>query len=349
MARKLWEKVRKYLSSTYIWSFFLVALLGVLGGVLTGVVDAKIEEKGEEMRRISGSEPFSFGGPTGENNPANTEEGALRTSGDAELFFTRELATPDTENGALLGVSSPITNIVAGRNGIKTYKVQKGDTLSGIAAHFGISLDTLKWANPGIRSLLNTGDALTIPPVDGVIYEVRSGDSFEGVTKKYRVDAALVIKYNPEYQKLFDKPGAKVVLPYARPVAYAPEKNLPAMAHYFALPARGWNWGALHFNNAVDIADNCGSPIYASAEGLVTEVSDEGYWNDGYGNLVVVEHPNGTKTRYAHIEKSLVKIGDYVSQGDKIATIGNTGNTHGPTGCHLHFEVEGAQNPFALR
>ncbi|MEK7076898.1 MAG: peptidoglycan DD-metalloendopeptidase family protein, partial [Patescibacteria group bacterium] len=241
------------------------------------------------------------------------------------------------------------TNIIAGRNGIKTYKVQKGDTISGIAARFGISLDTLKWANPGIRSFLNTGDALTIPPVDGVIYEVRSGDSFESITKRYRVDAALVVKYNPEYQKLFDKPGAKVVLSYAKQVAYAPEKNLPAMARYFALPARGWNWGALHYNNAVDIADNCGSPIYASAEGLVTEVSDEGYWNDGYGNLVVVEHPNGTKTRYAHTEKSLVKIGDYVSQGEKIATIGNTGNTHGPTGCHLHFEVEGAQNPFALR
>jgi murein DD-endopeptidase MepM/ murein hydrolase activator NlpD len=72
-----------------------------------------------------------------------------------------------------------------------------------------------------------------------------------------------------------------------------------------------------------------------------------GSWNDGYGHFLLIEHPNGTKTRYAHLQSMMVSVGQYVNQGDRIALMGNTGNTHGPTGCHLHFEVLGAKNPFA--
>jgi len=70
-------------------------------------------------------------------------------------------------------------------------------------------------------------------------------------------------------------------------------------------------------------------------------------WNGGYGIYVLLEHPNSTRTRYAHLQKVSVSVGDYVSQGDIIGYIGNTGNTHGVTGCHVHFEVIGAKNPFA--
>jgi lysostaphin len=121
---------------------------------------------------------------------------------------------------------------------------------------------------------------------------------------------------------------------------------LPDLAGYFAIPTTGWNWGRLHKYNAVDIANACGTPIYASAEGLIVEAASSG-WNEGYGEYIVIEHPNGTKTKYAHNRKIMVSIGDYVLKGDQIAEIGNTGFTHGPTGCHLHFEIFGAKNPFA--
>ena len=113
-----------------------------------------------------------------------------------------------------------------------------------------------------------------------------------------------------------------------------------------SIPTTGWNWAKLHNYNAVDIANACGTPIYSSAEGLVVE-SSNGDWNEGYGRYIVIEHPNNTKTKYAHNQKNLVSVGDYVAKGDQIAVIGNTGLTHGPTGCHLHFEVNGARNPFA--
>jgi LysM repeat protein len=253
---------------------------------------------------------------------------------------------------AIVAPGSPLSNILRERNGIIKYKVQEGDTISEIAATFGISLETIRWAN-SVRSFIRVGQELTILPVSGIIHDVRPGDSLESIASRYRINPDLIKKYNPDHQKLFDEPSSVVILPYAKPLKYtagnAPS-NLPNLNHYFALPARGWNWGELHHDNAIDIADQCGSPIYASAEGLVIEESGQGYWNGGYGNYVLVEHPNGTKTKYAHNKRNLIRIGDYVAQGDKIALIGNTGKTHGGgNGCHLHFEVEGAQNPFALR
>ena len=120
---------------------------------------------------------------------------------------------------------------------------------------------------------------------------------------------------------------------------------------YFAPPTIGWNWGVLHKNNAVDIANRCDTPIYASAEGIAVADKELGSgsdgWNDGYGIFILLEHQNYTQTRYAHLEKTVIQIGKYVKKGDLIGYMGNTGNTHGPTGCHLHFEVYGAENPLA--
>jgi murein DD-endopeptidase MepM/ murein hydrolase activator NlpD len=113
------------------------------------------------------------------------------------------------------------------------------------------------------------------------------------------------------------------------------------------MPTEGFNWGILHNQNAVDIANSCGTPVDAAAEGLVVDESGNDVWSSGYGRYVIIEHPNNTKTRYAHLEKVAVSIGDYVTQGSQIGTMGNTGNVHGPTGCHLHFEIYGAANPFA--
>lgn len=117
----------------------------------------------------------------------------------------------------------------------------------------------------------------------------------------------------------------------------------------FMTPTTGKNWGRLHGNNGVDIADGCGKMIYAADEGMVVESAANGNWNGGYGNYVVIKHPNNVQTKYAHTKKNLIKVGSYVLQGDPIALIGNTGFVHGITGCHLHFEVLGARNPFATK
>jgi murein DD-endopeptidase MepM/ murein hydrolase activator NlpD len=111
----------------------------------------------------------------------------------------------------------------------------------------------------------------------------------------------------------------------------------------FILPTTGINWGKLHPKNAVDIAASCGTPVYASESGLVVNLAKNG-WNSGYGKYIEIEHLGGIKTLYAHLSAINVSIGDYLTKGEKIGEIGETGES---TGCHLHFEVKGAKNPFA--
>lgn len=253
---------------------------------------------------------------------------------------------------AIFGATHPLSNLIPSRDGLEHYRVREGDTLSGIAARFGITVQTLRWSNPSLASVLTLGQELVILPISGLLYSVKDGDSLEAVASRYELNPQTIRDYNPDYQKILDQPGGTLILPYAKPLAnagLASAVTLPKITNYFMLPARGWNWGQLHDFNAVDIADQCGKPIYASAEGLVVEESGTGFWNQGHGSYLLVEHPNNTKTRYSHTSKNLVKVGDYVAQGDEIALIGSTGNTHGPTGCHLHFEVYGAVNPFAVR
>lgn len=120
---------------------------------------------------------------------------------------------------------------------------------------------------------------------------------------------------------------------------------------YFALPTYGWNFGIIHDNNAVDIANRCETPIYAANEGLVVPDEKLGNgnsgFNDGYGIFILIEHPNGTKTRYANLSKAIIEAGSNVLKGELIAYTGNTGDNHGPNGCYLHFEILGAENPLA--
>jgi len=102
----------------------------------------------------------------------------------------------------------------------------------------------------------------------------------------------------------------------------------------------------MHYDNAVDIVNACGTPVYASAQGFVTNAVMQG-WNDGYGGFIKIDHGNNVQTVYAHVSAQFVSSGAYVNAGDLIGVIGDTGRMDGITGCHLHFEVHGAANPFA--
>ena len=93
----------------------------------------------------------------------------------------------------------------------------------------------------------------------------------------------------------------------------------------------GYRWGALH--DGIDLAGPVGTPIYAAADGFVKEA---GSTNSGYGAWVLLQHSDGTVTRYGHINSWTVQVGQRVFAGDQIATIGNRGNSTGP---HLHFSV----------
>ncbi|WP_299843397.1 M23 family metallopeptidase [uncultured Roseovarius sp.] len=107
----------------------------------------------------------------------------------------------------------------------------------------------------------------------------------------------------------------------------------------FAIPVKdafrftsgfGMRWGRMH--KGTDFAASHGTPIYATADGVVTHAT----WQSGYGLMVKIQHEFGIETRYAHNSKIFVKKGQRVSRGQKIAAMGNTGRS---TGTHLHYEV----------
>jgi len=98
----------------------------------------------------------------------------------------------------------------------------------------------------------------------------------------------------------------------------------------------GPRWGRMH--NGTDFAASYGTPIYSTADGVVIHAGRQ----SGYGNLVKIQHEFGIETRYAHMSKVRVKVGQRVSRGDRIGDMGSTGRS---TGVHLHYEVRVGGKP----
>lgn len=86
------------------------------------------------------------------------------------------------------------------------------------------------------------------------------------------------------------------------------------------------------FHSGVDMRGRTGDKISATADGVVTKA----FWNGGYGNYIEIDHGNGYTTKFAHMQKFLVKRGDKITRGQTIGTVGNTGRS---TGSHLHYEI----------
>ncbi len=96
--------------------------------------------------------------------------------------------------------------------------------------------------------------------------------------------------------------------------------------------------GGRRMHNGVDFAAGLGTPLYATADGVVTHAS----WQSGYGRLVKIQHEFGIETRYAHLSQLRVKVGQRVSRGDRIGDMGASGRV---TGVHLHYEVRVGGKP----
>jgi len=242
--------------------------------------------------------------------------------------------------------------------------VRSGDTLSEIAAMFDVSVNTIVWANDlGTKPVIQPGETLAILPVSGINYTVKKGDTLASIVKKYGGDVTEVMEYNGLSIDASIAIGDTIMIPdgelggpsasintlthTSSGIKYNPlilADGGPAIPGYYTCPVHGsWLSQGLHGHNAVDLAIDIGSPIDAAANGTVIIAKSNGAWNGGYGNYVVISHPNGTETLYAHAKKLFVTAGEQVTQGEKIAEIGVTGETTGP---HLHFEVRGAANPF---
>lgn len=112
--------------------------------------------------------------------------------------------------------------------------------------------------------------------------------------------------------------------------------DIPVKSAFRYTSGFGPRWGRMH--NGTDFAGAHGTPIYATADGVVTHAGRQ----SGYGNLIKIQHEFGIETRYAHLSRIRVKVGQRVSRGDRIGDMGNTGRS---TGTHLHYEIRVGGTP----
>lgn len=231
---------------------------------------------------------------------------------------------------------------------ISEYKVKKGDTLSLIAKNFGVSMDTICGSNALISyDNISEGASLKIPSREGMIIKMGKGETIASVSKKYKVNVHRVLAENRIKNPDFISENDSIFIPDAKPQNVMsgfiwPVSNRQITAGY------GWRRdpfgsGVYEFHQGLDIRANY-EWVKASKYGMVSYSG----WLGGYGMAVVIAHPNGWKTLYAHLSQILVKNGQYVKQGQIVARSGNTGRS---TGAHLHFEVikNGAhKNPYQV-
>ncbi len=262
------------------------------------------------------------------------------------------------EDGALVpvgdatGKNNTVSKITSGE--ISVYSVRVGDTLSQIAEMFDVSAKTILWANDLTNAnQIHPGDSLVILPITGVRHVVKSGDTIQSIAKKYDGDAEDILSYNQLASASDISVGDTVVIPDGTIVAPAASKAVTAKkssgggavssgaAYTNPVPGSTRTQG-IHGYNGVDLAAPAGTPILAAAGGEVIIARTSG-WNGGYGSYVVIKHPKGSQTLYAHMNTVNVVQGETVAQGEVIGSVGSTGRS---TGNHVHFEVRGAANPF---
>ncbi|MCA9360933.1 M23 family metallopeptidase [Candidatus Kaiserbacteria bacterium] len=236
---------------------------------------------------------------------------------------------------------------------ISVYVVREGDALSQIAEMYGVTANTIMWANDlSSATSIRPGDTLIILPVAGVQHTVKSGETMASIVKKYEADLDEVLEYNHKTSEddlvvgeVLIIPGGTVSVPKVTASRPTPTNGVSGSSVGLSHPLPGSvRSQGIHGYNGVDLARvPLGTTVRAAAAGEVIVAKGGGAWNGGYGNYVVIRHANGVQTLYAHLNSVDVVPGQYVSTGERLGGVGNSGRS---TGVHLHFEVRGGVNPF---
>ncbi|MBU1473158.1 M23 family metallopeptidase [Patescibacteria group bacterium] len=229
------------------------------------------------------------------------------------------------------------------RDQVIAYVVQQGDTLGHIAEKFGVSVDTIKWANDIKRDSLSIGQEIKIPPVTGIVLKVREGETVYTIAKKYKTDAQKIVNFPfndfADLDTFALNIGQTLIVPDGVPPA-VPRIVIPAPP-VFAGGSGQLLWPAggiitqypVWYHMALDIANSAAPGIAAAESGVVSSVQ---YMQWGYGHHAMIDHGGGLVTLYAHLSEIYVKSGDKAARGQIIGKMGSTGRS---TGAHLHFEV----------
>lgn len=273
----------------------------------------------------------------------------------------------ESYSGQVLGVSKASYSSLAldsagsqPMGGVVDYTVREGDTVSSIAQKFGVSLDTIRWAND-LSSIndIQEGETLKILPVSGILHTVRRGETVYSIADTYDVSPQAIVDFpfntfiNDETfalavgQELIVPGGVKPKVkqwsePQQEPQPIVPQQPAPGAEYVWPAVGRisqGYYW----YHKAIDLANSSASSVVASRGGTVITAG----WvaPRAYGIHVIIDHGDGYQTLYAHLSSAAVSPGQQVLRGQVIGQMGSTGRS---TGVHLHFEVRtpaGNANP----
>ncbi|MCC8162168.1 MAG: peptidoglycan DD-metalloendopeptidase family protein [Lachnospiraceae bacterium] len=285
------------------------------------------------------------------------EEDGLK---DLDFYEKVEVCEAYIDEEDLTDVAEAIDLVTKETEKNQVYEVQAGDTLSEIANSRGYYVDEVLALNEGLTrdATLNVGDEIIISvpePELSIVTTVQSTyeedyyaeteyiENDDWYTTQTKVLQEAEVGHHEVTVLISSKKGtetdretiAETVMVEAVPEIIEKGTQTPPT---YVKPVTGgtlsstfkWRWGRMH--KGVDWAVPVGTTVRASSGGTVVSAG----WSSGYGYCIAISHPDGKQTRYAHLSKILVSVGETVEQNEKIALSGNTGNS---TGAHLHFEI----------
>ena len=294
------------------------------------------------------------GGSSAQLDPA--ELAAISNQGAAGAYEAAAPYQSYSDDGIVTKPVAVDTAIQDGKGLLQTYTVRSGDTLTGIASHFGVTMMTIWWANRlTSKDALHVGQQLVIPPVNGLVITVKEGDTLDSLAAQYKVDGADILAVNQiedpnliigQVLILPDAAGAPIATPVPVKRTTTTHRSSSSCSSCgpvsytggaFAWPvvgggnyiSQGFHYG--HYG--LDIAADYGTRVVAAARGTVIFA---GWKNNGGGYQVWISHGSGLYTTYNHMSAVTVSGGQSVARGQQVGRIGQSGNATGP---HLHFEV----------
>ncbi|QUH19281.1 M23 family metallopeptidase [Alkaliphilus sp. B6464] len=283
-----------------------------------------------------------------------------------EIDFSEkvEIVEVGAEFSEIIDEEEALQKIAIGTDEEKIHEVESGENPWTIARKYDLKIDDIIKANPGMnpeRIQIGQKISLIVPkPLVSVrtkeyielVEEIPFDTEYEETASLYKGDKKITVQGAEGKREIkgyiVKENGAEVNMevvdekiisePKTRVIAQGTKERPATMATgAFSNPTRGrltspfgMRWGRRH--TGIDIASSRGTTVSAADAGKVSFAGKNG----SYGNLVIIDHENGYQTYYAHNNKLIVKKGDRVYKGQKIAEMGNTGRS---TGVHLHFEV----------
>ncbi len=248
---------------------------------------------------------------------------------------------PQTENKDELSSNFTDTDNIIPAVNFQNYTVKKGDSISGIALKFGLkNMGTIISAN-GISNAkkLQTGNILRIPSSDGVLHNVKKGETLNSIADKFDLPVTILLDAN-DLETPHIKEGQNIFIPGAVIGSFELKK---ALGELFIYPIHGrltspFGYrrdpftGRLSFHTGIDLAAPIGTHIKSTLDGTISGIGVSRI----YGNYITISHGNGYQSMYGHLHTVNVKRGQKVAQGSIIGTVGNTGRSTGP---HVHFSL----------